>query len=66
MATKTDKQTVTIESNSRLQRNRWYTITLSFSQGYALMYINGVLDVANDVSPYQLATNEHNLIIGPD
>ena len=57
-------ENVDIKSNAKLIYRKWYTVTVGYSEGYLLLYVNGVLDTANDISPYKLKNNELNLVIG--
>ena len=55
-----------METNSRLQPNKWYTVAISYSLGYVLVYVNGIVDVANDISPFKIDNNDHVFAIGPN
>ena len=39
-------------------------MTVGFDEGYLLIYVNGILDTANDITPYKIKKNEGGLVIG--
>lgn len=39
-------------------------MTVGYSEGFILIYVNGILDTANDINPYKLVVNKDNLVIG--
>lgn len=43
---------------------KWYTLTIGFNEGFLLIYINGILDTANEINPYKIKVNEDGLVIG--
>lgn len=53
-----------LQSYSKLNRSKWYTIAFTYDSGYLLLYVNGILDSALDVNPYYLNTNTHSLMLG--
>lgn len=60
------RDSAVVTTNSKIRKDRWYTITISYSQGLTLVYVNGVLDVVSDITPYQIDFNDQLLAIGPN
>ena len=59
-----EKLTV-LQSYSKLIKSKWYTIAFTYADGILLLYVNGVLDTALDLTAYTIKKNIHSLVVGP-